>query len=144
MSEKNPQSVLFATQKLCAFISFKKSLYGLLALIALTIYVMQRLGFQLPRLINDYGNDLLCLPLTLGAIEYIIRRLKKDTSFELSIGFIVLLSGYYSFYFEYYLPQVNSRYTADFIDVILYFIGGFAFFFRDKMRFVIYRSRNQN
>jgi hypothetical protein len=144
MSDKNIEIVLLEGQQRCSFISFKKGLYAALSLITLTIYVMQRSGFQLPWLINNYVNDLLYLPLTLGAITYIIRRLKKDSYFELSMGFIVLLAGYYSFYFEYYLPQINSRYTADFIDVILYFIGGFAFFFRDKMRFVMRLGRNQN
>jgi hypothetical protein len=144
MSKRNLQSVLFETQQRYAFNGFKKRLYAALSLIALSIYVMQRSGFQLPSLINNYVNDLLCLPLTLGVITYIIRDFKKDNSFELSIGFIVLLTGYYSFYFEYYLPQFNSRYTADFIDVVLYFIGGFAFFFRDKMKFVMDLGRNQN
>lgn len=144
MSDKNLESVLFETQQRYAFNSFKKVLYVVLSLIALTIYIMQRSGFQLPSLVNNYVNDLLCLPLTLGAITYIIRHFKKDSSFELSIGLIVLFASYYSFYFEYYLPQINSRYTADYIDVILYFIGGFAFLFRDKMKFVMDLGRNQN
>jgi len=144
MSERNLQSVLFETQQQYAFNSFKKVLYVVLSVIALTIYVMQRSGFQLPSLINNYVNDLLYLPLTLGAITYVIRRLKKDSYFELSIGFIVLLAIYSSFYFEYYLPQINSRYSADFIDVVLYFIGGFAFYFRNKIRFVMGLARNQN
>jgi hypothetical protein len=133
--EKNRQSVFFNARKVCAVISFNKLLYFVLLLIAVTIYFMQRLQLPLPALINNYVNDLLCLPLVLGAITYVIRSLKKDASFELPIGFIVVLAGFYSFYFECYLPQFNSRYTADFIDVILYFTAGFAFFFRDKIRF---------
>lgn len=105
----------------------------MLFLIALSIYLMQRLKVPLPKLINNYANDLLCLPLALGVITYIIRWLKKDVFFELSFVFVILLSGFYSFYFEYYLPQFDSRYTGDWIDVILYFSGAFAYFFCGKM-----------
>ena len=97
--------------------------------IALTIYIMQRLQLPLPAIINNYGNDLLYVPLVLGAIEFIIRRLKKDSSFKLPLGFVIFLACSYSFYFEYYLPKINPRYTADWIDVILYFVSGTAYFF---------------
>lgn len=114
-------------------ITFSKLLYLMLFLIALSIYLMQRLKVPLPKLINNYANDLLCLPLALGVITYIIRWLKKDVFFEISFVFVILLSGFYSFYFEYYLPQFDSRYTGDWIDVILYFSGAFAYFFCGKM-----------
>ena len=108
---------------------FSKVLYFTLFILVLTIYVMQRLKIPLPALVNNYTNDLLYLPLVLGAIEFIIRRLKKDASFTLPLGFVIFLSCSYSFYFEYYLPKINLRYTGDWIDVILYFVGGIAFFF---------------
>ena len=108
---------------------FRKVLYFTMFFIALTIYIVQRLQFPLPTLVKNYGNDLLYLPLVLGAIEYIIRRLKKDSSFKLPIGFVIFLACSYSFYFEYYLPKINPRYTADWIDEILYFVGGIAYFF---------------
>ena len=113
---------------------FRKILYGLLFLTALTIYALQRLHFSLPSLINNYLNDLLYVPIALGAIQFIIRRLKKDPSFKLPLGFVIFLASFYSFYFEYYLPKINSRYTADWIDVLLYFLGGFAFFFIGKKK----------
>lgn len=97
--------------------------------IALAIYIMQRLQLPLPTIINNYVNDLLYIPLVLGAIEFVIRRLKKDSSFKLPFGFVIFLAISYSFYFEYFLPKVNSRYTGDWIDVILYFAGGFVYFF---------------
>ena len=108
---------------------FRKVLYIIMLLTAVTIYVVQRLQFPLPTIINNYLNDLLYIPLILGTIEFTIRRIKKDSSFKLPFGFVIFLAISYSFYFEYYLPQVNSRYTADWIDVILYFVGGIAYFF---------------
>jgi len=100
--------------------------------VALSIYTMQRLNYPLPTLINNYVNDLLCLPLLLATMEFIIKRLKKDKYFKFPIGFVIFLASYYSIYFEYYLPTVNARYTADWIDVILYFVGGLTFYFSEK------------
>ena len=108
---------------------FRKVLYLTMVFIALAIYIMQRLQLPLPTIINNYVNDLLYIPLVLGAIEFVIRRLKKDSSFKLPFGFVIFLAISYSFYFEYFLPKVNSRYTGDWIDVILYFAGGFVYFF---------------
>lgn len=112
----------------------RRLVYIVMSLTAMTIYVMQRLSLPLPAVVNNYVNDLLCLPLLLGAMTFVIRRFKKDNSFTFSIGFVVFLACYYSFYFEYYLPEVNPRYTADWIDVILYFSGGFVFFFSEKQK----------
>ena len=113
---------------------FRKMLYFTMVFIALTIYTMQRLQVSLPFLVNNYGNDLLYLPLVLGAIEFLIRRLKRDSSFKLSLGFVIFLACAYSIYFEYYLPKVNTRYTADCVDVILYFVGGIGYFFIGNKR----------
>ena len=113
---------------------FRTVLYMIMFLTAVTIYSMQRLNVSLPNLVDNYANDLLYLPLVLGAIEFLIRRLKKDPSFKLPLGFVVFLASFYSFYFEYFLPKINSRYTADWIDVLLYFLGGFAFFFIGKKK----------
>ena len=113
---------------------FRKMLYFTMVFIALTIYTMQRLNLSLPTIVTNYANDLLYLPLVLGAIEFLIRRLKRDSSFKLSLGFVIFLAWAYSIYFEYYLPKVDARYTSDCIDVILYFVGGIAYFFIGNKR----------
>ena len=113
---------------------FRNMLYFTMVFIALTIYTMQRLNLSLPTIVTNYANDLLYLPLVLGAIEFIIRQLKKDSSFGLPLGFVIFLAISYSIYFEYYLPKVDARYTSDCIDVILYFVGGIAYFFIGNKR----------
>ena len=113
---------------------FRKILYFIMCIAALTIYTLQRLQVSLPFLVNNYGNDLLYLPLVLGVIEFLIRRLKSDSSFKLSLGFVIFLAISYSIYFEYYLPKVNARYTADWVDVILYCVGGIGYFFIGNKR----------
>ena len=113
---------------------FRKMLYFTMVFIALTIYTMQRLNLSLPTIVTNYANDLLYLPLVLGAIEFLIRRLKRDSSFKLSLGFVIFLACAYSIYFEYYLPKANARYTADWIDVFLYLVGGIGYFFIGNKR----------
>lgn len=130
------KSIVFWTSLSFPFVkpvfSMHKIVYFLMCIIACTIYSMQRLNLSVPSLINNYVNDFLCLPILLGVISFVIRRLKNDYSFRLPFLFVIILASYYSFYFEQYLPRFNSRYTADWIDVILYFLGGFAFLIAEK------------
>jgi hypothetical protein len=105
-----------------------KTLTFLFSLLALMIYLMQRTNVHLPFWIDFYVNDFLCMPIVLGYITLLFRWLKNDDSFIFSPGFILLMACYYSFYFEYYLPKNNSRYTADLIDVFLYLLGGALFY----------------
>lgn len=114
------------------FSNVSKILYLLLVLIAMIIYVLQRFEVALPPVINNYLNDLLCMPIVLGAVTFVIRNLKKDKTYQLSLFFVLFMAGYYSFYFEYYLPKVNVRYTADWIDVVLYFMGSIGFYYFQK------------
>lgn len=104
---------------------------------------MQKLNIQLPKLINNYANDLLCLPLVLGALTFMIRHFKKDDYFTFPLAFVLILATYYSVYFEYYLPKVNPRYTSDWIDVVLYFASAVAFFlFQSQKKEVSYDTAN--
>ena len=103
--------------------------------IAASIYLLQKLATPLPLLVNSYLNDLLCIPLVLGALTFIIRKMKHDPNFKLPLGFIFILSSYYAVFFEYYLPRTNTRYTSDWLDVALYFIGGMLFYFYQRIRY---------
>ena len=105
-----------------------KKIFLLMAIVAFGIFSIQKSGIYLPEILNNYLNDLLCLPLVLGVISFMIRRFKKDKSFRLPMFFVLLMALYYSIYFEYYLPKVNERYTSDWIDVMLYFVGAVGFY----------------
>lgn len=109
-------------------------LYFIMLVIAASIYASQKLAIPLPLLVNNYLNDLLCIPLVLGALTFIIRKIKYDPKFKFPLGFIFILSSYYAVYFEYYLPKINSRYTSDWIDVVLYFLGGILFYLFQRVR----------
>ena len=110
----------------------KRLIYFPVFIVALTIYLCQHLGLPLHWLVNNYVNDFLCLPLVLGTLSFFIRYLKKDKNFQFPLVFVLILASYYSFFFEYYLPKVSQRYTADWIDVVLYFAGAMLFFLVEK------------
>ncbi|MEK6492912.1 hypothetical protein [Myroides odoratimimus] len=91
------------------------------------IYTAQRLEVALPSFINNYVNDILSIPLTMAVI-LIILRLWKGSTYQLSPLMIASVVLYYAFYFEYYLPQHTSRYTADLYDIGCYITGGILFY----------------
>jgi len=93
------------------------------SVLGLTIYMAQKLMFPLPLFANNYLNDLLCMPIVLKLCQYAIRFIKKDKHIVIPIKISFTLTVLYAIYFELLLPKFTNRYTADFIDVILYFIG---------------------
>ncbi|CAN0571507.1 unnamed protein product [Ectocarpus sp. 12 AP-2014] len=95
--------------------------------IASTVYIAQQFSFSIPQLINNYLNDLLCMPIVLKICQYAVRFIKKDEHITIPIKISFVLTILYALYFELLLPKLNDRYTADFMDVVLYFIG-FVFF----------------
>lgn len=97
-----------------------------LLLFGLLVYVSQKMGVILPFFIKNYFNDLLILPIVLWIILAFIREVKGKES-SISWGVAIVLATYYSLFFEWYLPQFHPRYTADFYDVLCYFLGTVAF-----------------
>ena len=81
-------------------------------------------GVFLP-VVHSYLDDLLCFPivLTLGLAMY---RLFKP-SYELSVWHIWPTVIIYSVYFEWYLPQTSTVYTADVMDLLMYVLGAMIF-----------------
>lgn len=96
-------------------------------LLGLFVYFCQSVGIILPRFINNYLNDILCIPITLFIVWAIVRYLKGKHQ-NISVWMIACVVAYFSFYFEYFLPQIKPRYTSDPIDVGCYFLGGILFY----------------
>jgi hypothetical protein len=117
----------------------KRFYFPVFVTIALVVYTLQRFSVALPSLINNYLNDLLCMPIVLKIAQLAVRYLKKDGHLQLPIALVGILTLGYACYFEWFLPQFNSRYTADGIDVFLYFTG--ALFFVVVERYNRYFSR---
>ncbi|WP_233487592.1 hypothetical protein [Winogradskyella epiphytica] len=102
---------------------------------ATLIYSAQRLEFPLPNWVNFYINDFLCMPIVLGLCLAIIRLIKKTESLYVPLTVVLGLTVYFSIYFEWLMPKVNPRYTADPIDVVLYFSGALLFYKFQKRLF---------
>ena len=118
----------------------RTALFLVLSAIATFIYVMQQIGPPLPRLVNNYVNDFLCMPIVLFICQFIVRKIKSNSTAVIPIPVIGLITCYFAIYFEYYLPSIDSRYTGDFIDVILYFLGAAFFYFSETLTVRFYSS----
>ncbi len=68
------------------------------------------------------------MPVVLTICLVVLQKLRNNLNLRIPIFAIASLTLYYMIYFEWYLPKVNSRYTADFIDVILYALGAIIFY----------------
>lgn len=94
--------------------------------------LLLKLDLQLPTFFSSYLNDLLCMPVVLSVCLFIIRKINKRKNLKISLFSAFSLAALYSVYFEIYLPEVTTRYTADVVDVILYFTGAFIFWLVQK------------
>jgi len=87
---------------------------------------------------NHYLADLICMPLVFYLVEAIFKVLK--IKFILSITKIIFGVLYFSFLFEFLLPKLSEKYTADWIDVLMYCCGGFLCFLSIK----VLKPKNSN
>ncbi|MFN4198523.1 MAG: hypothetical protein ACK4FS_05800, partial [Flavobacterium sp.] len=85
---------------------------------AASVYLFQITGVPIPPLVNNYFNDLLCLPIVLTICLAVIRILKEDKSLTLTNFEILSMFILYSVLFEIIFPRSHPRYTADIWDVI--------------------------
>jgi hypothetical protein len=94
----------------------------------LLVMGFRRSGHPLPY-VNGHLNDFIAIPViaTLGLwFQRII--IYKTSYYVLSPWHIVFIVVYVSIVFEALLPLLSRRYTADWIDVLLYVAGGLFFF----------------
>lgn len=90
-------------------------------------------GVKVPLFFSSYFADLLCMPFVMILVLLLIRLIKKDPYFQLSISMIVFVVIYTSLVFEGLLPQMSSRFTSDFFDVVFYIFGAVIFFALQRM-----------
>lgn len=104
--------------------------------LASAVYMAGRMQLSLPDWISFYLNDFLCMPLVFTFILAVIRHLKTDPKYQLPVFSILSLTSYYIWFFEIYLPKHNLRYTADWLDALLYCIGSFLFYIAQKRQII--------
>ena len=101
-------------------------------LLGIAIYFGQLYQVPLPRIVRFYINDFLIVPIILTTSLFILRWSRNDKNYQISIWIVLYLCALYSVIFEYFLPKFHLRYTADSIDVILYFASGLIFYILQK------------
>lgn len=104
---------------------------GIFAL-SLGIYLAKIIGLILPSWIHNYLSNVLCMPLVLSLCLVVVRMIHKNNSLFVPMGAVIGLTLYYALYFEWWLPQNNTRYTTDIIDVVLYIVGSALFYIFQK------------
>ena len=92
------------------------------------IYTLQYFNIQLPQIIHNYLNDFLIIPIVLFACLIVLRWTRNDKNFTLSLAIIIYVCFMYSILFEFVFPKYLTRYTFDFVDILLYFLSGIVFF----------------
>ena len=106
------------------------------------IYIAQKTKIQLPNIINNYVNDFLIIPIILIPSLFILQWSRGDKNYRISFWIIIYICSLYAAFFEFLIPQYHSRYTADYIDVILYFAGGFVFYYLQNVTYDINKQNN--
>ena len=72
------------------------------------------------------------MPVVLTICLTLLQLIKKNYQLTIPIFVIASVTLYYIVYFEWYLPKVSPRYTADIIDVFLYTLGAIMFYYMQK------------
>ncbi len=86
----------------------------------------------MPKFVQFYVNDFLIMPIVLTISLFVLKWSKNDKNYIIPIWIIFYICVMYAVLYEFILPKVHSRYTADVIDVVLYFISGFVFYILQK------------
>lgn len=104
----------------------KRSIYLLLFIISMVVYMFQKLNIALPKLINNYLNDGIAMLFVLKIVDVVVYNIYQK-QLARNIKYVIGIVLYFSFIFEYLYPMFHSRYTADWWDVLVYFIGAIVF-----------------
>lgn len=84
----------------------------------------------LPDFFRNHFTDLLFIPVQLIIALWGTRLLKRDPNIQISLVWIIVQVIFVSFLFEWYMPNYGAdtnKFTGDFIDVLMYVVGGFLF-----------------
>lgn len=107
---------------------------GLCLIIYIATKSFDYLEIEQSSFIKDHLADLVCMPLVFVLIRWIITKIKGFERWrKLPLIAVVMVTVYWSVYFEYYLPSKSSLYIGDDIDIAMYFIGSFVFLLFQNM-----------
>src|ERR1700744_6562195 len=97
-------------------------------LIWLTVFITRKIGHPIPY-INGYIDDLIAIPVIANLGLWFQRVIIiKSNHYTLSVWHITFITIYVTLVFEVLLPHLSKIYTADWIDAVLYILGGIFFY----------------
>lgn len=97
-------------------------------LIWFIVTILRKSGHPVP-VLNGYINDLVAIPVIANLGLWFQRTVViHNNYYVLSRRHIIFVVVYVSILFELVLPYYSKRYTADWVDVLLYAAGGIFFY----------------
>jgi hypothetical protein len=91
------------------------------------VIAFRKLGHPVPCL-NGHINDFFAIPVIANLALWFQRVMYKTNYYVLAPWHVIFIVVYVSVVFEGILPRFSIRYTADWMDVLLYVIGGLFFY----------------
>lgn len=94
----------------------------------LLVFASRKLHHPIPY-INGYITDVFALPV-IATLALCFQRVVvfKSNFYTLSKWHVVFITVYVSLAFEVLLPWLSKTYTGDWVDVLLYVVGGIFFY----------------
>ena len=102
-------------------------LFWMLVAVYISHWGWRWLSMPSPWWVQHYLDDLLCLPLVLTATLFILRFF-YGPQLRFSLYHVAFAVAYFTLAFEVLFPEFMPRYTADWVDGLLYAVGGIIFF----------------
>lgn len=104
-----------------------KPYFIILCLIYFVTRYLKYTDLKLPLFIKNHLTDLLCMPIVLTICLAFVRPIKRLPNYTLTPFMIISMTVFYAVLFEYVSPINNPNQTGDWIDVLMYVIGGFGY-----------------
>jgi hypothetical protein len=97
-------------------------------LVWLIVFTLRKIHHPIPY-VNGYVTDVFAIPVIANLGLWFQRVvLRKDNRYVLTKEQILFIVIYVSLVFELLLPHISKIYTGDWIDVLMYVIGGLFFY----------------
>lgn len=93
-----------------------------------TVLVFRKYKQPEDSFLNNYLADFLCIPLVLYFTKIVLDFLFRTKKVEMNVIKIFVAVIYFSVIFEWILPKYSRKFTSDWIDVLMYFLGGILFY----------------
>ncbi len=92
------------------------------------VIIARKLGHPFPH-INGYINDAFAIPV-MASLGLWFQRVFvfKNNYYVLAPWHVIFIVIYVTLIFEVLLPALSRTYTADWVDILLYIIGGLFFY----------------